>query len=68
MNIFFVFAWGFGIERAGIFGEFIVVSVHWEQSTKNPRKYRGKIRSKIREKIRDEKKKKKRGTFGLQLF
>ena len=68
VNICFVSAWEFGIEkRAGIFGEFFLVSVSWETKHENSSKKSGKIRSKIRQEIRD-KNSKKSGNFRSATF
>ena len=68
VNIFFVFAWEFCIEKwRGFFCEFFQVSVSHktkhEKSSKNSGKFGAKFRAKFGTKIL-----KIRGTFGLQLF
>ena len=55
MNIFFVFAWEFCIEKErGLLGEFFLVSVSHETKHENSSKNSGEIRSEMRGKIRGE--------------
>ena len=55
VNLFFVFAWEFCIEkRRGFLVNFFWSPFPTKRSAKTPRKNSGKIRSKIRGKIRDE--------------
>ena len=68
VNIFFVFAWEFRIEKwRGFLPNFFWPPFPKKRSTKNPRKIREKFGAKFGAKFRT-KILKIRGTFGLQLF
>ena len=68
VNIFFVFAWEFCIEKwRGFLVNFFWSPFPTKRSTKNPRKIRGKFRAKFGAKS-GTKNCKIRGTFVLQLF
>ena len=68
VNIFFVFAWEFCIEKwRGFLVNFFWAPFPTKRSTKNPRKIRGKFGAKFGAKF-GTKFLKIRGTFGLQLF